>query len=336
MLSMLLAGLQGCAQEDPRFRVMFYNVENLFDTADDTLTNDEEFLPEGMKQWDEHKMYKKINRIYKVILHCGEWEPPALVGLCEVENREVLENLVYDTPLKKYEYRIVHFDSPDRRGIDVALLFRKALFEPDTAFAVPVRFPFDPDSRTRDILYVKGHMDGTESLHVFVNHWPSRYGGYEATIPKRNRAAAVLKQVVDSILHQENNANILIMGDFNDGPLEESIVQTLGAMPDTADASGISLFNPTAVYEDVYGTGTLKYKENWDVFDQIILSVSMRSGENGLKMSGRGVQIFRTDYLVEEDARYLGVKPFRTYAGPRYLDGYSDHLPVYVDLETKQ
>ncbi len=171
--------------QESHFRVMFYNVENLFDTKDDSLTSDEEFLPDGDRHWNTNKFYKKLNNIYKVILGVGEWNPPAIVALCEIENRFVLNQLVYQTPLKKFDYKVVHFESPDRRGIDVAMLYRKELFHVDTAFPIQINFPFDENSKTRDILYVKGSFDKKDTIHFFINHWPSRYGGYMQTKPKR-------------------------------------------------------------------------------------------------------------------------------------------------------
>jgi hypothetical protein len=171
-LTLLITTQVNCQQA--HFRVMFYNVENLFDTFDDTLTRDEEFLPEGDRHWNSNKFYKKLNNIYKVILNVGEWNPPAIVGLCEIENRFVLNQLVYETPLKKFDYKVIHFDSPDRRGIDVGLLYRKDAFRKDTAYVFPINFPFNSNSKTRDILYVKGSFGDLDTVHIFINHWPSR------------------------------------------------------------------------------------------------------------------------------------------------------------------
>jgi len=321
------------AQETDRYRIMFYNVENLFDTMDDPMINDDEFLPEGGKHWNNDKFYKKLNSIYRVIISCGEWNPPAIVGLCEIENRFVLEQLVYNTPLKKFNYQIVHFESPDHRGIDVALLYRKSIFHPDTAYPIRVIFPFDSTKRTRDILYVKGTLGDKEMLHVFVNHWPSRYGGYMATIPKRNYAANVLRSAIDSVRAIDQKASILLMGDFNDGPYEQSMRDHLGAMVDTVAIHHDDLLNLTAGFDHDSSIGTLKYKGNWDVFDQLIVSSNMMDGRSGIRVSIKGAQIHKPDFLFREDETYLGIKPNRTYLGYRYQGGYSDHLPVYLDLE---
>ncbi len=321
------------AQEPERYRVMFYNVENLFDTVNDSLVNDEEFLPEATRGWDEEKYYTKLTNIYRVIISCGEWDPPAIIGLCEVENRNVLDDLVQHTPLRKFNYRIVHFNSPDRRGIDAAMLYRDSHFMPDTAYPIRVNFPFDPDSKTRDILYVKGYVDGRASLHLFVNHWPSRYGGYEVSQPKRNHAATTLRTAIDSILRHEADARILAMGDFNDGPFDESLVDFLGASPDTTGQKREGLLNLTAPFAETTLSGTLKYREGWNTFDQMVISANLLNRQDGLYITEEKARIHNPEFLLEEDEAYLGVKPFRTYAGMRYLGGYSDHLPVYLDLK---
>lgn len=322
------------AQESGRYRVMFYNVENLFDVVDDTLTNDEEFLPGGDKHWTEGRYYSKLNHIYQVVMSVGEWDPPALIGLCEVENRWALNQLVYNTPLQTFEYRIVHFESPDWRGIDVALLYKNNAFTPDTAYPIPIQFPFDSTLKTRDILYVRGRIARSDTLHIFVNHWPSRYGGYLKSQPKRNYAALVLRKQVDSLFNTLERPNIIIMGDLNDNPGDESVSGILRADAPSAPAvhSGSNLKNLTAVFEGQTGTGTLKYKANWDVFDQMIVSISLLDTIPGLKVSGEKANIHTPDFLLRSDEKYLGTKPFRTYIGPRYEGGFSDHLPVWLDL----
>lgn len=324
------------AQETGRNRVMFYNVENLFDTVNDTLIRDEEFLPDGEKKWSNDKFYTKLNHIYKVMISCGEWDPPAIVGLCEIENRFVLEKLIYNTPLKKFDYRICHYDSPDERGIDVALIYRKAYFTPDTSYPISVRFPFEPGNKTRDILYVKGVIGSGETLHIFVNHWPSRYGGYQATAPNRNYCAQVLRNSVDSVCKNDSSARILIMGDFNDGPYDESLKNHLGAAVDSFSLSKDGLVNLSAIFDREEHVGTLKYKENWDVFDQLIVSGNLLNDTAGLYVTKQEANIHNPDFLFMEDEKYLGIRPFRTYLGFRYIGGYSDHLPVYLDLKVKE
>ena len=313
---------------------MFYNTENLFDTKDDTLKNDDEFLPEGDRHWDNYRFYKKLNNISKVIIAVGEWQAPAIVGLCEVENRFVLNQLVYETPLKNFGYRIIHKESPDWRGIDVAFLYRKAFFIADTFLIIPVRFSFDPDSRTRDILYVKGRFNDNDTIHFFVNHWPSRYGGYMETEAKRQHAALLLRNNVDSLFHLDPTSKIIIMGDFNDGPSDESIRKILMAEPGIQEEVPC-LVNLMAPYDQDKSSGTLKYQSSWDVFDQLIVSSYSLAADSGWVVKNSRATIFRSDFLLEEDERYLGQKPFRTYYGFKYQGGYSDHLPVWLDLERK-
>ncbi len=225
--------LQNSGNTENRDRIMFYNVENLFDIYNDSLTNDDEFTPEGERRWNNYRFYKKLNNLSKVIISIGEWDPPAVVGLCEIENRFVLNKLIYETPLKNFDYKIIHSESPDRRGIDVALLYRKSKFEPLFYYPVRINFPGDTLSKTRDILYVKGVFSGIDTAHLFINHWPSRYGGYEDSKTKRLFVASVLRNKIDSIFFTEMNPGIIIMGDFNDEPWDESIADGLKAKRDT-------------------------------------------------------------------------------------------------------
>lgn len=324
------------AQDSPvlsaeRFRVMFYNVENLFDPYDDSLTRDEEFTPDGDRYWTNYKFYDKLNKVYKVIMAVGRWEPPAVIGLCEVENRFVLEKLIDETPLKGYGYRIIHHESPDRRGIDVALLYREAFFEPLHDEAITVRFSDDTTYHTRDILYVKGLVMHREMIHVFVNHWPSRYGGYLATVNRRNTAASILKNHADSIMEANPNSSVVMMGDFNDNPQDESFTDILQALPPAGDIDLKQYYNLMLAGQENWNYGTLKYRENWDIFDQVVVSGSLLE-QKGLNVFLDKAFIFHDDFLIEEDERYLGIKPFRTFTGFKYNGGFSDHLPVYFDL----
>ena len=214
----------------------------------------------------------------------------------------------------------------------LAFLYQPDKFEPLWHEAIGVYFPFDTSSKTRDILYVKGVIANTDTIHFFVNHWPSRYGGYLATKPKREFVAGVLRTKVDSIFQTDIQAKILIMGDFNDDPDDESVLKVLNAKSDTAGLQNTDLFNLMFIYEKKWKSGTLKYQGNWNVFDQLIISEALFSGVSGLKISDEGAKIFNPDFLFEEDKKHLGVKPFRTYSGPKYQDGFSDHLPVYLDL----
>jgi hypothetical protein len=312
-------------------RVMFYNVENLFDIYDDSLTRDEEFTPEGERRWNNRRFYNKLNNIYKVIMAVGQWEPPSIIGLCEIENRLVLDKLIYETPLKNFGYRIIHHESPDRRGIDVALLYREEHFIPFHHEAVAVTFSNDTARKTRDILYVKGLVFDKEMIHLFVNHWPSRYGGYMVSKPSRKTAALKLRQKTDSLLNINPNLNIIIMGDFNDNPDDESLQDVLLAANPGNSISNGELFNLMKLFNN-NNTGTLKYRESWDIFDQFIVSGTLLQPDAKILIRDFKAEIFAPDFLFEDDKAYFGKRPFRTYTGFKYSGGYSDHLPVYIDL----
>jgi hypothetical protein len=320
--------------KDNSARIMFYNVENLFDIYDDSLTRDEEFTPEGERRWSNKRFYKKINNVYKVIMAVGQWEPPAIIGLCEIENRFVLEKLVYETPLKNFGYRIIHHESPDRRGIDVALLYREDQFIPFHHEPVEVIFPDDTSRKTRDILYVKGLLFDKEMIHIFVNHWPSRYGGYMASKPSRETAAITLKTKTDSLFNVNPNLNILIMGDFNDNPEDESIQNKLAAENPAQQITAGKLYNLMQLHNDK-GSGTLKYREGWDIFDQFIVSGNLLNPSGNMFVDNSVASIFKAEFLFESDQSFYGDKPFRTYTGFKYSGGYSDHLPIYLDLKSK-
>ena len=323
------------SSEKERFRVVFYNVENLFDIYDDTLKRDNEFTPEGMRHWNNKKFYTKLNQIYRIIISIGEWDPPAVVGLCEIENRFVLNKLVYDTPLKKINYKIVHEESPDRRGIDVGLLYRPDKMLPISHQAIHIRFPFDTASRTRDILYVKSLVNGKDTVHFFVNHWPSKYGGFMATEPKRAFVASVLKIHTDSILRVNSLANIIIMGDFNDTPGDASVLKELVARADTVGLENTDLYNLMYPLHEDWKMGTNKYQGEWSAIDQFIVSGGMLKGTSTVGLSPEGAKVFSPDYLIEKDEKFMGTKPYRTYGGAKYLGGYSDHFPIFLDLEFK-
>jgi endonuclease/exonuclease/phosphatase family metal-dependent hydrolase len=313
-------------------RIAFYNVENLFDIYNDSLTNDDEFTPEGERNWNNKRFYHKLNNIYRVIIGMGEWNPPVIVGLSEVENRFVLNKLVYQTPLKTFDYKIIHEESPDRRGIDVALIYRSSQFVPIEHHTVGIRFPFDTASRTRDILYVKGVLSEKDTVHVFVNHWPSRYGGYLVTKPKREFVASVLRKEIDSLYLVDYDPNIIIMGDFNDEPWDESVMNELNAKMDTLKLQSNDLFNLMSRYQKDWDGGTNKYQEDWGIIDQFIVSANLISGKQNLQILNKSAIVYSPEFLLEEDFKYLGKKPFRTYVGFSYNRGYSDHLPIYIDL----
>jgi hypothetical protein len=332
LLMLVTAQQPANSGEGKSYRLMFYNLENLFDIYDDPETRDEEFTPGGSRRWTNKKFYAKLNNTYKVIMAVGGWEPPAVIGLCEVENAFVLEKLIFETPLKKFDYGIIHFDSPDNRGIDVAMIYRKNKFTPLHSEPVKVTFPDDPNSKTRDILYVKGLIGDLEMIHIFINHWPSRYGGYMETKPKRNRAAEVLKHKTDSLFAINPAVSVVIMGDFNDGPEDESIADVLLAKKPVAEFRAGELYNLMLVEQPGWKHGTLKFREFWDTFDQVIVSGGLLGGKSNLSIDPAKEVIFHADFLLQPDERYMGMQLFRTYSGFKYLGGFSDHLPVYVDV----
>lgn len=310
---------------------MFYNVENLFDTTDDPKINDEEFLPDGNRKWNDYKYHEKLKHLFKVIAVAGGTRPPEIVGFAEIENREVLEDLVYNTPLAKYKYDIVHYDSPDLRGIDVGLIYLEKYIRINDSKPIRVRLPGNNRFKTRDILYVKAEVKENKSIiHIFVNHWPSRRGGKEASSEKRIQAARTLKTAVDSIYATDKKANVMIMGDFNDTPVDQSL-QLLTCKPsDTKDHP--CLVNGYTQFMESPATGTLKYKGMWEIYDQILLSPVMLRKKNSLFTNKDGFYIFDAEFLLIPDEQYMGLKPFRTYNGYRYANGFSDHLPVYVSF----
>ena len=306
-------------------RVMFYNVENLFDTFDDPATNDEEFTYQSEKTWSQKRYKEKLNNIAKTIIAIGGWEPPDVVGLCEVENFQVLYDLTNITPLKKFGYQIVHQDSRDLRGIDNALLFLPGKLQKIAQKSINI--DADEKNYTRDILDVSIDFQKKDFIHFFVNHWPSRYGGKAFTMSKRIEAASTLRQIVDSIHLKNRKCKLFIMGDFNDEPSDESIQKILKASPIASPLKFKELYNLS--FDDYKrGGGTITYKEidhTWYLFDQIIVSGSVLNG-TGLVTKGKKYHIFKTDWLLRDG------RPYRTYQGPIYKGGFSDHLPIFIDL----
>ncbi len=326
-LLMCLFFSTGSFAQETYHRIAFYNQENLFDYENDSLIKDEEYLPEGKRHWDQYRYREKSNRMAKAILSIGEWQAPDIVGVCEVENRRVLEDLVHNEVLKKLNYGIVHYDSPDRRGIDVGLLYRKDRVKVHYSKPVQVKNTEDISFKTRDILYVKLSIAG-DTLHLFVNHWPSRYGGQQQSEPKRILAANTLRTVVDSLQAHQKQSKIIIMGDLNDSPENLSVKQYLKAVKNPDEQGELkNLMQELPVNE-----GSHRYKGEWSYLDQIIVSqVLLRQEE----IRGNQAFVHRPDFLLEVDERYPGKKPFRTFIGLRYQKGFSDHLPVYIDLVLK-
>lgn len=323
-----VVGLASCSSVKNALRheytVMSYNVENLFDTVDDPKIPDEEFLPSSEKKWDSEKYQKKLADIAKVISEISPSELPEVVGLVEVENQQVLVDLV-NTGSLKGKYGIIHEESPDYRGIDVAMIYRKDAFQEIKHEVLPVTFADDPEFKTRDILHVTGKMRN-KVVHVFVNHWPSRIGGDDKTEPKRVLAATVLKKKVDEILSSDLKARIIIMGDMNDEPTNKSLTETLGAKEPGSEATLVNLMFP----DDKAGNGTYFYSGNWNMLDNLVVSESVLKGK-GVRVEGSKGNIFNTDWMIFKNKN--GDKtPNRSYVGNKYVGGVSDHFPVFFKM----
>lgn len=312
------------------FRVMFYNVENLFHPDDDKHAMDEEFTPKGKKHWSYYKYYKKISSLLKVFAITGEWQMPSLIGMAEIENKRVLKDIIFKQGMRDYSF--VHRESPDVRGIDVALLYRRSEFKLISQKFFTLNFTFNPKVKSREILYAKGLVRSKDTLHVFINHWPSRRSGSKTSERKRFVAARMLRSKVDSVYSTNPCAKILIMGDFNDEPNNKSIRQVLKA--ESYKHINTDLVNMASPLSK-RGKGTYKYKNMWNMLDQIIVSRSMVKLRKGLYTKPNTMKIFKHPIVLEDDKTYFGQKPFRTYRGPIYHKGISDHLPVYLDLYLK-
>lgn len=309
--------------------LLFYNVENLFDALDDSLTNDDEFTPFGTKNWNAHKLNNKLRSIYKVLIAAGKWSPPALVCFAEIENEYSLQQLIHTTPLKELDYKVLHYESPDKRGIDVALIYRRSVFEVLESEPIEISFPFDTNKSTRDILYVKG-LIMKDTIHLFINHWPSRWGGVESSAPYRMQASKVLKKRIDSVLTVDTLSNVLVLGDFNDEITDQSLQNLLSGSRDT-ESCLVPLdktFSPAV-------EGTIKYNRRWYTFDHAFASRSLVAKRANLEIVDNESVVFSPEFLLIEDSQGLGFKPHRTYNGPNYIGGYSDHFPIFVKIREK-
>lgn len=317
------------------FRIMFYNVENLFDTVDHPETADEEFTPEGTRHWTPFRYYKKINHIAKVISSVGEWDYPAFIGLCEIENEKVLNDLTRNSLLKSAQYRYILTESPDIRGIDVALLYQRGRLKYLYHESIRLYFPENPEKKTRDVLHVTGQIITEDTLDIFICHFPSRRGGELGTEKDRLYAASVVKAKTDSLFRNRTNAHIIIMGDFNDEPSNKSISKTLDANPIGHLSHPLQLYNLFLSLEKESKTGSYKYQDDWNFLDQIIVSGSLLDKEQAIHAVDGSGSIFQANYLFTPDITRKGKRPKKTYHGYKYEGGYSDHLPVYMDFFIK-
>ena len=300
----LMCVMQSAVLAQDSLTIVSYNVENLFDCEHDTLKNDSSFLPHGLHHWNYHHYQTKLNRIAQVLVNISGWESAALVGLCEVENKRCLRDLCYR--LRRFHYQYVHYESDDERGIDVALLYdsTKVKILNSKTLCVPLE-----NDVTRDILYVKALIEGKDTLHAMVCHLPSQLGGSSTTSKKRQIAKQVIQNEINTILHVQPKANVVVMGDMNSEAID--------------DLQGM---NNLMIDLEKEGIGTHKYQGMWSCLDQFYVS-------SALKNTTRA-SVFSPKWLLEEDTKYLDYQPKRTYVGYRYHDGYSDHLPVVLKIKS--
>ena len=300
----LMCVMQSAVLAQDSLTIVSYNVENLFDCEHDTLKNDSSFLPHGLHRWNYHHYQTKLNRIAQVLVNISGWESAALVGLCEVENKRCLRDLCYR--LRRFHYQYVHYESDDERGIDVALLYdsTKVKILNSKTLCVPLE-----NDVTRDILYVKALIEGKDTLHAMVCHLPSQLGGSATTSKKRQIAKQVILNEINTILHVQPKANVVVMGDMNSEAID--------------DLQGM---NNLMIDLEKEGIGTHKYQGMWSCLDQFYVS-------SALKNTTRA-SVFSPEWLLEEDTKYLDYQPKRTYVGYRYHNGYSDHLPIVLKIKS--
>lgn len=300
-----------CANAQEQHAIAFWNVENYFDTEHDTLKDDHDFTPAGNYHWTPSRYLDKRDKIYKTVV---AMHYPTIFGLAEVENDGTLRSLCKGTPLRNYGYDFIHYESPDRRGIDCALLYRRDLFHVIESHPISVS-DTSKGFYTRDILLVGGVLEGNDTCYFLVNHWPSKKGGTQSN-RRRMAIAKTLRTLLDSLQSVHPQALIMAMGDLNTAPDERVVRRGLAF-----DKEGR---NPEGFYNLMYqipkGEGSYKYQDQWSCLDQMIANRQLK------------VEIFCSSFLLVPDTRYLGDKPFRSYAGIRYQGGYSDHLPIIAHL----
>ncbi|TFH26827.1 MAG: endonuclease [Bacteroidia bacterium] len=314
------------------FVVVSYNVENLFDTVNSPEFDDDEFTPSGAKNWTYDRYEKKLKDLAEVIKSIPGKERPALIGLAEVENRGVLEDLLEVRGLKKEKYEIVHEDGLDPRGIECALVYQPELFKYLSHEYIRVEDAVDPDYIHRGILHVKGTGPDGSSLHIFVNHWKSRSGGEKETDRLRMFSAITLRKQLDMLLARESGFKVIILGDFNDEPTNNSITKGLST---TNKRKNIEMGEYYNLFYDLHNTGnngTYNYQGTWNMLDQVIVSYSLLNQKNGLTTGYESGRIFKEEFMMFESEKYGMALPSATYSGPQYYGGPSDHLPVYVEF----
>lgn len=326
--------LMAVSQEERVFQVGvigFYNLENLFDTVNDPNINDEEFLPDGVNKWNTEKYLTKLQNMSDAIYGIGlDYTPDgvAVLGVSEIENRKVLEDLVVTGKIKDRGYEIIHYEGPDRRGVDVALLYQPKYFKPTATRSYKLVVDGQPNFISRDQLLVSGLFDG-EEMHFIVVHWPSRYGGEKRSLPGRIAAAALSRHITDSLLSINPNAKVMIMGDYNDTPVNKSVLDVLNAKGDKDKLKPDELYNPMYNLHKK-GIGSNAYRDYWSLFDQIVVTQALLPTDfNSYQM--KIAKVHNKKELTQQSGKYKGY-PWRSFAGGVWLAGYSDHFPSYLLL----
>jgi hypothetical protein len=309
--------------------VGFWNVENLYDTLNDQWKNDEDFTPAGINAWNGKRYWTKIDRLAEVISQIGTDVTPgglSVLGLCEIENKSVVEDLINSSRLKSRNYKFVHIEGPDARGVDPSFIYNPAYFKVAKGVSYRVQMIKDSLHKTRDILVVSGSFLG-EPAAFLVNHWPSRRGGELTSRPNRNAAARVARHIADSISARDGKMKIIIMGDLNDDPVNESVKEYIGTYSEVNLAAENKYFNPM---EKLYkqGIGTLAWQDSWNLFDQILLNKNWMPDTYGT-WQYYAVRVYNKPFLKNDFGGFKGY-PFRTYSGGNYTGGYSDHFPSYI------
>ena len=334
----VVISINSIAQEKRNFKIhtiAFYNVENLFDTINDVNKNDEA-SPIMEIKFNRSEIYnKKVSNMAGVIADIGAdlvKKSPSIVGLCEVENRSVIEDLLKDKNLKDKNYEIIHYDSPDERGIDVAMIYNEDVFKITSTKSHELIIYDNKSSKrnyTRDQLVVSGLLEG-ELIHLIVNHWPSRSGGEERSRAGRMAAAELNKKIIDSLQGKYKDAKIITMGDFNDDPHDDSMKKILNAKKHIKDVKENGIYNPMETILSDQGIGTNAYRDVWQLFDQILVSKPfLDKNYDNYQFYKAGV--FNKSYLINKSGRYKGY-PFRSFSWGSFTGGYSDHLPPYIYL----
>ncbi len=326
-LSLVLFCITGCAQKKggKYITVAFYNCENFFDPGNDPAKDDDDFTPGGKYHYTQKIYEQKLHNIASVIRHMNDDNGPAVLGMAEVENNIVLNDLVHESAIAGKGYKYEWFEGPDPRGINVALLYDPAVFKVLHSEPLPVNLSaIDSRSKTRDILYVRGVLAG-DTVHLLVNHWPSRRGGADDSEPKRAIAAQTNKLFIAGIEHKYPGSKIIVMGDLNDNPDNNSITNVLGVQGDKTGASDNGFYDPwLGLYKR--GEGTEAFQHSWNLFDQIILSGNFLK-KNGHKLTYDRAEIFKPDFIIDKYKGHEG-EPHRSFAGTHWINGFSDHFPV--------